>query len=170
MMHIQQCLQPKIATTVSCNIVFLERQRDEVFFFSANKLKVIVQSQQTADVVDISGPNVATLFAEQAKKNLSTAEFQTLLQFLTRSPPTHDVDYLQGQISVRLEAFYTAEQELTAESPNILAGPSGPKNAEIGLIIHCRSKEGDIGKFWDMESRSLQPLVKKGLSTDFMFG
>jgi hypothetical protein len=101
-------------------------------------------------------------FAEQAKKNLSTAEFQTLLQFLTRSPPTHDVDYLQGQMAARLEAFYTAEQELTAESPNTLAGPSGPKNAELGLIMHCQSKKEILESYEIWKAEAFSPWPRKG--------
>ena len=136
---------------------------------SADEHKVSVHSEESADVLDISRPNVAKLFVKQAKKNLRTAEFQLLVQFLTESLTTHDVNYLRRQISAKLKAFYTAEQELTKESPATLARPSGPNDAELGLIMHCQSKEGEIGEFWDMQSSSIQALAKKGSTPDFVF-
>lgn len=36
--------------------------------------------------------------------------------------------------------------------------------------MHCQSKKGEIGPFWDLESPSIQSLAQKGLGIEFMFG
>jgi hypothetical protein len=48
--------------------------------------------------------------------------------------------------------------------------PSGPKHAELGLILHCQSKKGDIGEFWDKESRTILLLAEKGFNNSLVFG
>ena len=53
---------------------------------------------------------------------------------------------------------------------NRLGAPSGPEHAEMGLVMHCQSKEGEVGELWDIESRSIQTLAEKGLSNDCVFG
>ena len=127
-------------------------------------------SQDATIAPDISGSRVAHLFAEQAAKNLSTGELHSLLQFFANTSPRHDEERVEKQILAKLEEFYTAETKLTKEPRTRLAKPSGRACADLGLIMHCQSKDGDIGEFWDVESRSIQPLAKKGVNPGVIFG
>ena len=65
---------------------------------------------------------------------------------------TQDADYLQRQLSDRLQAFYTAELQESRGPSDRLARPSGPLNADIGVIMHRQSKERAIGECWDIDS------------------
>ena len=65
--------------------------------------------------------------------------------------------------------FYEAEVQESGEERNRLACPSGPEDADLGLIMHCQSKDGEVGPFWDMTNASIQALAAKGLSEDFTF-
>jgi hypothetical protein len=51
-----------------------------------------------------------------------------------------------------------------------MAAPSGPEDAELGIIMHYQSKERHIGSFWDYESPTIQALTAKGLSSEFVYG
>lgn len=117
-----------------------------------------------------SGSAVAHLFAEQAVTNLSEEELHSLLQFFANASPRYDEEHLVKHMSAKLEQFYTAEIQLTKEARARLAKPSGQPSADLGLIMHCQSKEGDIGELWDMESQSIQLLAKKGLNPGLIFG
>lgn len=131
---------------------------------------VLEEDTMPLSTLDISGRRIGARFAEEAKKTLSDAEFKDLQHFLTRSTPPRDAEYLHKQISEKLQTFYAAEVLESGEPCNRLASPSGPEDADMGLIMHCQSKEGEIGQFWDMESRSIQTLAEKGLSDEFVFG
>lgn len=153
----------------------LRRIATDEIYSSAEDPKVLDKAPNIDEVTDIAEPNlsapeVARLFAEQAKATLSATEFRTLLNFLTTPPAFHDVGYLENQISTQLASFFSAELALTGDSANRLASPSGPKDAELGLILHCQSKEGDVGEFWDKENRTIQALAEKGFSDKFVFG
>ena len=94
-------------------------------------------------------------------------------QYPSKTPYTtlvNNIKYLENQISTQLALFFAAELALTGKSANRLARPSGASDAELGLILHCQSKEGDIGEFWDMENRTIQTLAEKGFSNIFVFG
>jgi hypothetical protein len=104
--------------------------------------------------VDISPTTIASLFAEEAKKSLTTAEFKDLLQFLNNHI-LYDAQQFHQLVVEKLNAFYIAEVQESGEPHNRLAAPSGPGNANLGLIMHCQSKEGEIGPFWDIESPSI---------------
>lgn len=119
---------------------------------------------------DLSGQRIAYLFAIKAKQTLHTTEFENLQDFLNTPPETYDLEDLHRKVLEKLRIFYAAELLESGEPSNKLAAPSGPENAEFGLIMHCQSKEGAIGEFWDIESRSIQTLAEKGLSKDFVFG
>jgi len=119
--------------------------------------------------VDISPTTIASLFAEEAEKSLTVAEFKDLLQFLNNRT-SYDAQQFHQLVIEKLDAFYIAEVQESSEPRNRLARPSGPENADLGLIMHCQSKEGEIGPFWDIESPSIQSLAQKGLSVEFMFG
>jgi hypothetical protein len=119
--------------------------------------------------VDISLTTIASLFAEEAEKSLTITEFKDLLHFLNNYI-SYDAQQLHQLVVEKLNAFYIAEVQESSKPRNRLAAPSGPENANLGLIMHCQSKEGEIGPFWDMESLSIQSLAQKGLSVKFMYG
>jgi hypothetical protein len=100
---------------------------------------------------------------------LTIAEFKDLLQFLNNHI-LYDAQQFHQLVVEKLDAFYIAEVQESGEPRNRLAAPSGPENANLGLIMHCQSKEGEIGQFWDIESPSIQTLAQKGLGVEFMFG
>lgn len=101
---------------------------------------------QRLDSTNTSGCRVAALFAHQAKTILGDKELSHLQRFLSSPFSKQDAEYLQRQHSDRLRAFYKAElQELGGPSDR-MGRPSGPENADIGIIMHCQPKEGAIGE------------------------
>ncbi len=112
---------------------------------------------------------MAALFAHQAKTTLSDKKLSDLQRFLSNHISTQDPDYLQRRLLDRLQAFYTAELQEFRVSSDRLARLSGPVNADIGVIMHCQSKERAIGDSWDIVSVSTQTLSQKGLSQNFVF-
>lgn len=129
-----------------------------------------VHFNASSDVSDITGRRIAFLSAKEADKSPSQAEAGALHQFLTRATQECGAKHLDECLSARLEKFYTTEMVLTKVPRSRLAKPSGPPDAELALLMHCQSKEGDIGEFWGTQSRSIQLLSKKGLSGEFVFG
>lgn len=69
-----------------------------------------------------------------------------------------------------LEKFYKEEVDLSEESSDRLEEPSGSPNNLLGLVMHHKSNEGATGSFWNLENESIQLLVAKGLSEEFIFG
>ena len=116
----------------------------------------------------LSGSTIAWLFTEKAKQALDASEIGQLLEFLYNSSKIYQ--NLDGKVSIRLQTFYAAELLQSGESSTGLAPPFRPFNAPLGLVMHCQSKECDIGEFWDIESHSTQILAKQGLSKEFLFG
>jgi len=49
----------------------------------------------------------------------------------------HQTSHRSDKISTQLAFFFAAELALTGESANRLARPSGPSDAELGLILLC---------------------------------
>ncbi|KAL8694499.1 MAG: hypothetical protein Q9218_000829, partial [Villophora microphyllina] len=76
---------------------------------------------------------------------------------------------LHERVNYLLQAFYDAEVQESGEDRGRLACPSGPEDGEIGLIMHCQSKDGEVGPFWDMTNASIQALTAKGLSEEYTF-
>jgi len=123
---------------------------------------------------DVSSSQIAPLqiarqFAKKAASILETREVELLIDFLEK-PRQIDREIANRVVRSRLDAFYQAEVAATGEPRERLAAPSGPEDAELGIILHCQSKEGHIGKFWDYESPSIQALTAKGLSSEFVYG
>jgi hypothetical protein len=61
--------------------------------------------------------------------------------------------------------------KLSGGSRDRLTRPSGLENADLGLVLHVASKEDEIEDFWDVESRTIQLLIQKGVGDqdDFVF-
>ncbi|KIW18327.1 hypothetical protein PV08_02615 [Exophiala spinifera] len=101
---------------------------------------------------DISAETVAYLFAEQAAGKLDPDDFRQLLSFLNQKPRSGDLGELKELTHKNLESFYD-------------------KNADLGLVLHVASTEDEIEGFWDVESRTIQLLIEKGVldQDDFVF-
>ena len=117
----------------------------------------------------ITPSQIARQFAKKAASILETREVELLIDFLEK-PRQIDREIANRVVRSRLDAFYQAEVAATGEPRERLAAPSGPEDAELGIILHCQSREGHIGSFWDYESPSIQALTAKGLSSEFVYG
>jgi hypothetical protein len=118
----------------------------------------------------IDGEAVAAKFAREAHRVLDEAQLQQLLAFLSRCPIRAQRARLNHILSNKLQAFYQAEISASGDDPTRLARPSGPEDAEIGVIMHCQSEEDAIGAFWNTSNFSIRVLADKGLNDDFAFG
>jgi hypothetical protein len=94
-------------------------------------------------------PSIARRFAAEAASTLTNNEIQALIQFLQQTFQS-DRRALYNLVQPKLEKFYAAEKEESSKSCERLGTPSGPENADIGLIMHCRTKAGQIGEFWEI--------------------
>ena len=139
-------------------------RRTQLVTLSIQILNFIGEEQRADHGLDLSGQRVAHLFAEKARQTLDTADFEKLQDFLGTPPETYEIEDLH-----RLRIFHAAGLLESGEPWNKLVGPSGPEKAQLGLVMHCQSKEGGIRDFWDIESRSIQTLAEKGRSEEFMF-
>lgn len=92
----------------------------------------------------------------------------TWRNLVARKTP-QDANFLRSQLSKSIRPFYTAELLESSKSRGRLARPSGSKIADIGVLMHCQSNEGNIYECWDTDSMSIQALTQKGLSHDFAF-
>ena len=99
----------------------------------------IVSKKETRrlDSINTSGCRVAALFAHQAKITLSDKELSYLQRFLSSPFSTQDAEYLQLQHSDQLQAFYKAELQEFGGPSDRMGRPSGPENADIGIIMRC---------------------------------
>lgn len=121
---------------------------------------------------DLSAENIAYLFAEQAASKLDTVDFHLLLDFLNREPQSGDLKALKALTRKNKETFYENELKLSGGSRDRLTRPTGPENADLGLVLHVSSKDEEIEEFWDDESRTIQLLMAKGVvdqADDFVF-
>ena len=121
-------------------------------------------------LTEISGEEVAARFPNEAYEILEQRELKQLRDFFSLHPrhiPSRDE--LHENVTRRLQIFYEIEVLESGEDGSRLACPSGPEDAELGLIMHCQSKDGEEGPFWDMTNASIQALAAKGLSEDFTF-
>jgi hypothetical protein len=122
--------------------------------------------------IRLSGQEIGTRFALEATRKLDGKQLQQLLQFLHASPETmasQSKDELHKTLLRRLNEFYAAEPRESGECASRLTKPSGPVDAELGIILHCQTKKGKVGCFWDQESPTIQALAKKGFSNQFAF-
>ena len=159
----------------------LTTSRPSIFHPEAHSPSGINDIQQTSNddeeifppfhdlLTETSGCRVAALFAYQAKITLHDQELYDLEKFLVAHKTPQDATFLRSQLSNRLHLFYTAELLESGQSRDRLARPSGPENADIGILMHCHSKEGKIDECWDTDSMSIQAMTQKGLSHDFAF-
>ena len=111
-----------------------------------------------------------TQFSLAAAEALTEQEAERLVESLACPPKSHDKQYLRSYIDERLDRFYEEELALSNGLRERLGAPSGPPDAELGLLMHCASKQGPVGAFWDDENQSICALQRKGLSPEFLFG
>ena len=121
---------------------------------------------------DMFGPQIASLFAQEATRNLSQDELAQLLEFL-RAPKaswSHTSEQLNQELTERLEDFYSTEVQVSGQGRNRLTSPGGPEDADLGLILHLQSEDDVVGDFWDPRSATIRLLEEKGVSGEFAFG
>ncbi|KIW13277.1 hypothetical protein PV08_08465 [Exophiala spinifera] len=115
-------------------------------------------------------PNqIALEFAKSAAHALNSKEVEYLIHFL-RKPPRQAQEFPREHVRSKIETFHEDEVAISGEPRDRLAYPSGSEDAELGVILHCQSTKGHVGEFWDPDSRTIQLLIKKGLSPDFIYG
>jgi hypothetical protein len=117
----------------------------------------------------IAPSQIARQFAKKPASILESREVELLIDFLESSRQNRPGNANRVVLS-RLDAFYQAEVAATGEPRERLAAPSGPEDAELGIIMHYQSKEGHIGSLWNYESPTIQALIAKGLSSEFVYG
>ena len=127
-------------------------------------------SESEGTTATFSGSKIARLFSTEAAKNLSAAEWQSLMELLRHRPQNHGVKFLESKVSSFLSEFTAEETSLTGQPGDRLATPPRRADAGLGLIMHIQSKDGAIQGFWDEESPSIQTLAAKGLKPKFIFG
>ncbi len=89
--------------------------------------------------------------------------FHSLLDFLTQAPQSGDSSALKELTRKDVETFYENELKLSEGSRDRPTRPTGPENADLDLVLHVASKEDEIEDFWDVESRTIQLLIRKGV-------
>ena len=118
---------------------------------------------------DIIGGQVAVSLAKSACGHLSQNELTQFINFFLY-PEVEASDEIVQRFHELKQEFYSLEIQESSERLDRLAQPSGPLDASLGLIMHCQSKEGPGGPFWDMKSPTIQALATKGVSDAFAFG
>jgi hypothetical protein len=71
-----------------------------------------------------------------------------------------------------LREFYEEEVVESGEARNLLSEPAGPETANIGIILHIRTrKQAEVGPFpfFDLQNRTIQLLAKKSVSDSFTY-
>ena len=134
------------------------------------KTDVLDDDQMPIRGLNVSGKKIARVFGEETERILGENDMKELQHFLSKPPERQDSGTLHDTILAKLQIFCAAEILESGEPMNKLGAPSGPENAEMGLVMHCQSKEGEVGEFWDIQSRSIRTLAEKVLSNDYVFG
>jgi len=119
--------------------------------------------------MEISPQQFLQLLNEEAKKTLSQTELVQLTKFM-EDPFVDKTSSLRPSAIQRLEAFYANEVQESKQPRDRLSAPSGREGARLGVIMHCQTKDGAIGEFWDTENRSIQALDAKGFNPSFLYG
>lgn len=122
--------------------------------------------------IEVKGAEIARRFAHAAADSLEKEQQDRLLRFLQaprESLSSTDRNNLHDNVLRRLNEFHEAEVRESGACRSRLAKPSGPVDAELGIILHCQSKKGEVGYFWDHESPTIQALTRKGFSDQFAF-
>lgn len=130
------------------------------------------QSVRPADP-DCSPLSFAKKFSLEVCRVLSPSEVQPLQQFLSAEPGQNrpSTPLTEKELNEHLETFFKADLERLSGSRSELATPSGPLDAEIGIVLHQQTRDGDDvvlhpfaepHPFWDEESPTIQVLQRKG--------
>jgi hypothetical protein len=98
--------------------------------------------------------------------NLNEKELDSLIHFFSKEDIENDTANLQQLLTDEIEHFRVQETSLTKEDASGIAQPSGSLDCDLGLILHCQSREGGVTQFWDKGSQTIQLLSKKGLGCD----
>ncbi|KAF2475783.1 uncharacterized protein BDR25DRAFT_379339 [Lindgomyces ingoldianus] len=125
-------------------------------------------SAQTSNVP--SDARIKELFEEAAARQLSPQGLLLLQQFLRdpmKGKAQHDLEQV---LNDWLEAFYSAETEISGKDKSRLAAPGGPPDALLGLILHVQCEDDTIDKFWDARSATISLLEEKGINGESTFG
>lgn len=111
------------------------------------------------------------LFAKACSEALSTQELQNLAAFLQQKDQKRpDPMVLAKQNDERIRRFCDEEVILSGQSRVRLSTPSCPAHVELGLLLHCQTREGNGLAFWnDGQSQTLLSLQRKSISPDFTF-
>ena len=128
----------------------------------------------------VSGSDVGKNFAISAATNLTRLNFAKLMIFLKngkRTPvpenPRLEKDK-EEQIRRTLEqewlAFKKMEIKLSGQDSETSVELSSAIMAELGIVLHCQSKKGEVSGFWDEENYTIITLLRKGLDRDNIFG
>ena len=120
---------------------------------------------------EVTPERFLTIFAQAASEILTAHEIERLVaSFQYMQETQSDTAHLHQFVNQRVQRFYGEEVSLSGNSRERLAAPSGPPDAELGILMHCQTKDGQIGPFWDVQNQSISALHQKGLSPDFAFG
>lgn len=93
---------------------------------------------------EVRPENLLIQFARAVAEKLSPSQCHGLVQAFhgRRKLSQSRSIQIQELINQRVHRFYEAEIKLTGESRDHFAEPSGLMDAEIGILLHCQTKEG----------------------------
>ncbi len=57
----------------------------------------------------------------------------------------------------------------SGQGRQMLAAPSGPEDATLGIILHIQREDDSIGEFWNDTNATIKLLNEKGLNKNFVF-
>lgn len=123
----------------------------------------------SAEETSVKGSDVALHFATEVVSNLDEEELDSFIRFLKKEDTDHDTPALRQLLADEIEHFRIQETDFTKEDANGIAQPEGEPACDLGLILHCQSRDGGLTKFWDEGSPIIQLLSKKGLGPDGVF-
>jgi hypothetical protein len=99
--------------------------------------------------MSLQGADIALQFAIEVVSKLDEKELDSFVHFLTKEDTDHDIMDLQRLLTDEIEHFCTQETDFTKEDIHGIAQPAGKSDCDLGLILHCQSREGGVIKFWD---------------------
>lgn len=132
-------------------------------------LEDAVGLQVPSEGTNLGGSDVALRFAIEVVSKLDEKELDSFVHFLKKDDADHDTTHLRQLLTDEIVHFRTQEISLTEEDACGIAHPAGRPDCDLGLILHCQSREGGVTKFWDEGSQTIQLLFKKGLGPDVVF-
>jgi len=122
------------------------------------------------------------LFSSALENALDLNEAQSLLNFLDSFDPhstlAEDERSLASKFDKVYKDFSSRELTLSQQEAEKLVLPSGPFDAEVGVLLHVNhynpgeEDKFKIGRnwFWDPYSRSIEVLSRKGFTQEHTFG